>query len=126
VSVQSEGGDSALGKPRARGCETNEDEEKPMSIERDEIIFLLKGLVIPIGWDQEGAVQAVEILTDGEGEFEVVPGGSGDELKAHIRREILAEASLLDTAGNVKQVRVNSYAILDWIGLGDSINSPRV
>jgi hypothetical protein len=96
-----------------------------MSNEADDIIILLKGLVIPIGWDQEGEVRAVEILTEGEGEFEVAPGGSGDQLKAHIRREILAEAALLNTLGQVKQVRVNSFAVLDWIGLGDSLNTPR-
>lgn len=83
-------------------------------------MLMLKGIVIPVDWDQHGKVRTVEILTNGEGEFEVAPGGAGDQLKVHVRREVLAEAMLLDTAGNIKQVRVESFAILDWVDSDDS------
>ena len=78
-------------------------------------MLMLKGIVIPVEWDQNGTVRTVEILTNGEGEFKVGPGGAGDQLKVHVRREVLAEAVLLNTTGNVKQVRVDSFAILDWV-----------
>jgi hypothetical protein len=87
---------------------------------------LLKGTVIPVDWDENGSIRTIGILTDDEGEYEVAPGGSGDQLKAQVRSEVLAEADLLNTAGRVKQVRVNSFAILNWVGLGDSIDAPRV
>ena len=83
-------------------------------------MLLLKGIVIPVDWDQTGKVRTVEIFTDGEGEFEVAPGGAGDQLKDHVRREILAEAELLNTVGNVKQVLVYYFAILDWVGSANS------
>lgn len=84
-----------------------------MSGPNETIMLLLKGIVIPVDWDQSGKVRRVEILTEGEGEFEVAPGGAGEQLKVHARREILAEAVLLNKNGKVKQVRVKYFAILD-------------
>ncbi len=82
---------------------------------------LIKGLVIPVDWEPTGKVRTIGVLTDGEGEYEVVPGGAFDQLMMHLRSEILAEAILLDPAGSVKRVRVDSFAILDWKGSGDSV-----
>jgi len=87
--------------------------------------FLLKGIVIPVDWDHSGTVRTVEILTDDETEFEVAPGGADDQLKIHIRREILAEAVLLSSAGHVKRVRVDAFALLDWAGPEGSIIATR-
>jgi hypothetical protein len=95
-----------------------------MSSEGDDIIFFLEGLVIPIGWDQEGEVEAVGILTEGEGEFEVAPGGVNDQLKVHLRCEILAEAVLLKGSGNIKKILVNAFAILDWKGSDYWVTAP--
>jgi hypothetical protein len=87
--------------------------------------ILLKGIVIPLDWDHDGKVRTIGVLTDGEGEYEVAPGGVGDQLKHYVRREILAEAVPLDTVGRVKQVLVNYFALLDWVGPDDSKITPR-
>jgi hypothetical protein len=75
---------------------------------------MIKGLVIPVDWEQTGKVRVIGILTDDEGEYEVAPGGACDHLMAHLRSEILAEAVLLDFVGPLKRVRVDSFAVLDW------------
>ena len=85
-----------------------------MNGDNDEQRTLIKGIVIPVDWDPNGKVRMIGVLTDDEGEYEVAPGGAGEQLVAHLRSEILAEAVLLDPAGPVKRVRVDSFAILDW------------
>ena len=91
-----------------------------MNNDNDERRILLKGIVIPVDWDPEGNVRTVGILTDDEREYEVASGGAGDQLVAHLRREIFAEAVLLNTAGPVKRVRVDFFEILDWKDYEDS------
>jgi len=76
--------------------------------------ILIKGLVIPVDWDQTGGVRRIGVLTDDEGEYEVEAGGACDQLLTHLRSEILAEAVLLDPIDPVRRVRVESFAVLDW------------
>ena len=78
---------------------TGGDEERRM---------LLKGIVVPVDWDQTGKVRTIGVLTDYEGEYEVTPGGASDQLMMHLRSEILAEAVLLNPVGPVKRVRIYS------------------
>ena len=80
---------------------------------------MIKGIVIPVDWDDTGKVRTIEVLTADEGEFEVAPGGAGEQLMMHLRSEILAEAVLLDQEGPVRRVRVDSFAVLDWTDHGD-------
>jgi hypothetical protein len=86
--------------------------------------ILIKGLVIPVDWDPAGKVRTVGILTDDEGEYEVASGGVNDQLKVHLRCEILAEAVLLNGSGTIKKVLVNAFAILDWKGSEDWVTAP--
>ncbi len=92
-----------------------------MNRDNDEQRIMINGLVIPVDWDQTGEVRKVGVLTDGEDEYEVAPGGVSDQLKDHLRSEILADAVLLNGTGGLKKVRVNSFAILDWEGSDDWI-----
>jgi hypothetical protein len=85
-----------------------------MNRDNDERRTMIKGLVIPVDWDQTGKVRTVGVLTDDEGEYEVASGGASGQLMMHLRREILADGVLLDAVGSVKRVRVESFAILDW------------
>jgi hypothetical protein len=89
----------------------------------DETRILIRGIIIPVDWDQNGRVRTVGVLTGGEGEYEVAPGGAVDQLIAHLQSEILAEAVLLDHAGPVKKVRVDYFAILDWKESGDWVDA---
>lgn len=83
--------------------------------------LLVRGLVIPIDWHSNGAVRTMGILTDDEHEYEVAPGGAGDQLIAHLRSEILARAVLLEAADAVTRIRIDSFAILDWKDFNDHV-----
>jgi hypothetical protein len=86
---------------------------------------MIKGLVIPVDWDQTGRVRTIGVLTDDEGEYVVEPGGVCDQLMIHLRSEVLADAVLLDSVSSVKRVRIDSFAILDWNDSEDWIASRR-
>ena len=94
-----------------------------MNRDKDARRIMIKGLVIPVDWDQTGMVRTIGILTDDEAEYEVEPGGACDQLMAHLRSEILAEAVLLDPVGQLKRVRVDSFAVLDWKDSDDWVAS---
>jgi hypothetical protein len=87
--------------------------------------ILIKGIVVPVDWDQAGEVQKIGVLTDDEGEYEVEPDGICDQLMIHLRSEILADAVLLDSVRSVNRVRIVSFAILDWNDSEDWIASRR-
>jgi hypothetical protein len=74
----------------------------------------LRGIVTPVDWDLDGKVRSVAILTRDEGEYQVAPGGVGDTLLSQLRREILAQAVVLEAPSDVKRVSVSSFAILEW------------
>jgi len=97
-----------------------------MNRENGERRIMIKGLVIPVDWDQAGNVRTIAVLTDDEGEYQVVPAGVGDQLTVHLRSEILADAVLMDATGPAKRVRVDSYAILDWRGADDWVAAGRM
>jgi hypothetical protein len=85
-----------------------------MNGETDKRRVLIKGIVIPVDWDQSGTVRTIGVLTDDEGEYEVGPGGACEQLMSHLQNEILADAVLLEPVGSVSRVRIDSFAILDW------------
>lgn len=95
-----------------------------MTGEDNERQILIKGLVIPVDWDSTGRVQKIGILTDDEEEYEVMSGWASDQLKDHLRSEILAEAVLLNGSSSIKRVRVDAFAILDWKGAEDWVTAP--
>jgi hypothetical protein len=79
----------------------------------------LRGIVIPITWGTDGAPTGVAILTRDEGEYEVVPGPTSDQLLCHLRREVLARTVPLSGSAGQQRVRVLSFAILEWAGVED-------
>jgi hypothetical protein len=88
--------------------------------ERD---LVLRGIVVPSEWDIDGLVRTVAILTRDEGEYQVEPGGAGGQLVAHLQREILAQAEMLNGREGVHRVRVHSFAILEWNESGEEFVS---
>ena len=48
----------------------------------------IKGLVIPVEWDQRGVVKAVAIAAFDESTYRVAPGGRGEELLGRLQREV--------------------------------------
>jgi hypothetical protein len=84
----------------------------------------LQGIVIPTQWGPDGEVNRVGILTRGEGEYEVAPGGAGCRLMNHLRREVIALVTTVQGSEPEKSVRVNSFAVLEWDEISGDIMTP--
>jgi len=84
---------------------------------RSDSELTLRGIVIPTTWGTDGAPTGVAILTPDEGEYEVAPGGTSDQLLSHLRREVLARTVPLSGTAGQQRVKVLSFAILEWAGV---------
>ena len=90
---------------------------------RSDSELTLRGIVIPTNWGSDGAPIGVAILTRDEGEYEVVPSATSDQLLCHLRREVLARTVPLSGPAGQQRVRVLSFAILEWAGAEDDGSS---
>lgn len=68
---------------------------------------VVRGLVSPAGWDDEGRVVAVCIVNDQGCPCFVLPGGAGDEVRGHLRGYVSARG-ILQKRGTTTYIRVES------------------
>jgi len=76
----------------------------------DEIITV-KGIVIPVDWDEEGNPIATAILAPGEEEYFVEQEGEGIELLGLMQHEVEATGMLRETVRGHKVITVKSYEV---------------
>lgn len=81
--------------------------------------LILRGIVVPTDWDGDGVVRRVSILTSDEGEYDVVPRGAGARLATHLRCEVLARAVHAGPGASSREVRITSFAVLEWDDRGE-------
>jgi hypothetical protein len=60
---------------------------------------VVRGLVSPAGWDADGNVVAVCIVSDQSVAHFIAPGGVGDEVRDHLRRFVCARGRVEKRAG---------------------------
>jgi hypothetical protein len=65
----------------------------------------LHGIVSPAGWDDEGRVVSVCIVTDRGTPWHVLPGGVGEQVKVHLKRYVTATGRV-ERRGGVPFMRV--------------------
>jgi len=68
---------------------------------------VVRGLVSPAGWDEDGRVVSTCIVTDRGSPCFVLPGGAGDEVLAHLKRYVSA-TGLVEKRGGVHFILVES------------------
>ena len=74
-------------------------------------IRVMKGIIIPMDWDEQGNVVQIAISSHDEMEYVVERRGKGDELLAFIRKEV-------EVGGDVKEIddkrfiRIKRYRVL--------------
>jgi len=74
---------------------------------------LIRGLVIPAGWDEAGNVTAVSIATFNEAKYIVTNTPAGNELLNFIEHEVAV-------VGTLKTTRANTYlTISDFFSFGN-------
>jgi hypothetical protein len=73
---------------------------------------VLRGLVSPLEWDDEGRPLRLALLTADEGEYEVRLEGAGLLLLDLLREEVLVHGSVVPRPGSPPVVHVSSVRVL--------------
>jgi hypothetical protein len=84
-----------------RGDEKMKGDEKPITI---------RGIVIPVDWDEKGKVVAVGISARDEQEYLVDKDHNGQELLHYIQEEVEVSGLVRETR-NKKLIRVRKYIL---------------
>jgi hypothetical protein len=71
---------------------------------------MIKGVVIPMDWDEHGNVVRIAISSHDEEEYLVEKGGKGQELLAFIRKEVEVGGEIKE-ADHKKVIRVKKYQV---------------
>lgn len=69
----------------------------------------IRGLVIPVEWDDEGQATAVAISAFDETEYWVTRGAKGARLLALVHREVEVHGLVQDMGSGKKLIRVERY-----------------
>lgn len=70
----------------------------------------IKGIVVPVEWDEKGDILAVSILTDNEDEYTVDHHGKGSEFLDLINAEVDVDG-YVDIVKGEKRIKIKSYFI---------------
>jgi len=73
----------------------------------------VRGLVIPVDWDDKGNVTATAISTHLEEEYLVDQNAWGEALLAFLRQRVKVSGSVVLQAGGKKVITVKNYEVLD-------------
>ena len=70
----------------------------------------IKGIIIPVEWDEKGNVVAVALSTHDEKEYMINRNSKGDELRALIREEVEVLGQVGQKAGR-RMITVQEYSL---------------
>ena len=70
----------------------------------------IKGIIIPVDWDEKGNVVAVALSTHDEKEYMINRTGKGDELRALIREEVEVLGQVGQKGGR-RMITVQEYSL---------------
>lgn len=68
----------------------------------------IRGIVIPVDWDEEGNIVAIAVSTHDEEEYLICGQDKGEELRAHIREEVEISGVLR------KKKRKKTITVIDY------------
>ena len=70
----------------------------------------IRGVVVPMAWDDRGNVVAIALSTHDEHEYAIDRGGKGEELLSLIRKEIVANG-IVTEKGKKKVIKIVNYSV---------------
>jgi 5S rRNA maturation endonuclease (ribonuclease M5) len=73
----------------------------------------IKGLIIPVDWDEKGNVTATAISTHFEEEYMVDDNARGEELIAFLRQRAKVSGVIIENAKGKKVITVKHYEVLE-------------
>ncbi len=77
------------------------------------VLTTVRGLVIPVDWDDKGNVTATAISTHLEEEFLVDQNAWGEALLAFLRQRVKVSGSIVLKEDGKKVITVNKYEVLE-------------
>ena len=78
---------------------------------RREDLVSVRGILVPIDWDENGRVLTTAVFTDQEDEFVIDNRSKGEELHGYLRAEVEITGSLMEREGR-RMIRVEKFALL--------------
>ena len=84
---------------------------KGMSYNRREDLITVRGILIPVEWDDNGRVLTTAVFTDQENEFVIDNNNKGDELCVHLRAEVEVTGRPRQSEGR-RIIRVQNFTLL--------------
>jgi hypothetical protein len=82
-----------------------------MQYNRREDLITVRGILVPVEWDESGRVLATAVSTDQESEFVIETDSKGEELRVHLRAEVEITGRLREREGR-RIIRVEKFALL--------------
>lgn len=70
----------------------------------------IRGVVVPMAWDERGNVVAIALSTHDEHEYAIDREGKGEELLSLIRKEIVANG-IVTEKGKKKVIMILNYSV---------------
>ena len=84
-------------------------------MKKEEIInnqTILRGIVLPVQWDETGNVVKISINTYDEKEYLINGDGRGRELFNHLKELVEIQGGIAQKTGSAEWVKVHRYSIL--------------
>ena len=82
----------------------------------------IKGIIIPVDWDDKGNVVAIALSTNDEEEYLIEGKGKGGELRRFLREEMEING-FVSHEKDIKMIRVTTYKSHQVIGQTDHRSS---
>lgn len=82
-----------------------------MRYNRREDQITVRGILIPVEWDESGSVLTTAVSTNQEDQFVIEDSKKGEELRAHLRAEVEVTGSVKESEGRTI-IRVEEFALL--------------
>jgi hypothetical protein len=74
---------------------------------------ILRGIVLPTQWDDEGNVMRIAINTHDEKEYFIDFSGRGKELFGHLKEFVEVDGKIRENIGGHSYIKVNNYTVLE-------------
>jgi hypothetical protein len=73
----------------------------------------LRGLILPVDWDERGNIRSIAVSTNFEEEYLVEENPLADELLAFTRQTVKVRGSVREDGNGQKIIRVEKYEVLE-------------
>ena len=73
----------------------------------------LRGLILPVEWDERGTIRSIAVSTNSEEEYLVDESPLADELLAFLRLRVKVRGSVREKENGKKFITVEKYEVLE-------------